>query len=521
MRLRIAAAIVVCVAFTLLACGAAVYYAAQSVLLADLDESLLARAASRPELVDSTGAHSEADHPLELGDRYVIKAAADHRTLFSSHRDRDSAPPAQVELVGSGEFGRLADGQVVRTVTVRGFARPAADQPPLPVIITFSGSTEHYFAMLRRLRWVVILGGIAGCAVAAGVAWVLAGAALRPLRATADVIGTIDERSLNRRIETEGLPNELAPVAQTLNSMLEGLEQAVRRRKQFMADAAHELRTPVAALMTELEVALRRQRTAEAYRATLESCLGEARFLRRLVEALLAQARSEAASPPGHGIGPSLQPVDVVSVARECVALLRPIADERGVRLVLSADPEVPRSSGVGGATTTATAGVMPAGPMVLASPVRLRSVLVNLLSNAIEYNRVGGVARLAVDAAPVGDPAKVRLSVSDDGIGIGPEHLPRVFEPFYRADPARRKDEHLGLGLFLVQSHVQAMGGTIDLATTPGEGTTFTVTLPTVAAATPAAERAEPAQNVDVSRSSHPIPAIMTPSKGVVESRM
>ena len=499
MRLRISAAIFVCVAVTLLACGVVIYVAARSVLLSDLDKSLLARAASRPELVDANGAHTEADHPLEVGDRYVIKAESDHRTLHSSHRDRDTAPPAQIRLLGRGEFARLADGRIVRTVTVAGFARPAPDAPPIPVIITFSGSTDHYFAMLHRLRLVLAGGGFCGCAAAAGVAWLLAGASLRPLRSTAQAIGAIDERSLDQRIATDGLPVELAPVAKTLNSMLDGLERALKRRKQFMADAAHELRTPVAALITELEVALRRPRPPEAYREVLHACLYESRFLRRLVETLLAQARSEITTPgASSSVGPDDSPVDVDATAEECVRLLRPIAEQRQVTLRMTGD----------GCQYT-----------VAGDPDRLRSVMINLLTNAIDYNRPGGEVTLAVRAFEVtGDqPEAVEIEVADDGPGIAAEHLPRIFDPFFRADPSRRGGEHLGLGLFLVQSHVQALEGSIDVESTPGAGTRIRVRLP-ISGKRPGRRLA--ANACHVSPSSHPISVILSPVSGAVKGQ-
>jgi signal transduction histidine kinase len=274
-------------------------------------------------------------------------------------------------------------------------------------------------------------------------------AALRPLYATADVIGTIDPGNLHRRIEAAQLPPELLPMASRLNEMLERIERAYTQRHQFLADASHELRTPVAALVTTAEVSLRHPREAQAYRVTLESCLADAQLLRRLVERLMEQCRADTLS---HDETP--EEIDLVPLLEQCVEQVAVIARERGVSVTRD----------------------MPAALRLTTQPQRLRSIVINLLSNAVDYNRPEGTVAIAVRR----DGDILHLIVRDTGPGIAPEHLPHLFEPFYRADKARSGEAgHMGLGLSLVQSHLHALGGQIRVESTLGVGTTFAVDLP------------------------------------------
>jgi signal transduction histidine kinase len=221
------------------------------------------------------------------------------------------------------------------------------------------------------------------------------------------------------------------------------------QRHQFLADASHELRTPVAALVTTAEVSLRHPREAQAYRVTLESCLADARLLRRLVERLMEQCRADTLS---HDERP--EEIDLIPLLEQCVEQAAVIARERGVSVTRE----------------------MPATLRLTTQPQRLRSIASNLLSNAVEYNRPGGTVAFTVQR----EGEVLQLSVSDTGPGIGPEHLPHLFEPFYRADKVRSGEAgHLGLGLSLVQSHLHALGGNIRVESMLGIGTTFSVELP------------------------------------------
>jgi len=321
---------------------------------------------------------------------------------------------------------------------------------------TISLSADNF-----RLTLNVLAASLLGCGLLAGLmamllARRLAQIALRPLRQTADSIAEIDESKLDRRIAAAELPVELQPMAGRLNELLGRLGVAFEQRRRFLADASHELRTPVAALITTMEIALRRPREAAELAETLQMCLSEARHMRVLVQALLRQVRSE-----GQVNDELTEDIDAGQMLKECADLADSLAIEKQVTVVRSVQGSVPIRAVVG----------------------RLRSVVLNLMSNAIEYSPPG--ATVEVSAANA-DNSEAEIAVRDNGPGIAPEHLPHIFQPFYRASKHRESEGHLGLGLFLVKSHLKAMGGDCRVESLPGAGTTFRVRIPSSAALTP-----------------------------------
>ena len=312
----------------------------------------------------------------------------------------------------------------------------------------FELPADNFFQTMLTLGIAILACGLVSGGVASLVARRIASVALRPLNTTAEVIGGIDESKLDRRIEAHDLPVEMRPMADRLNEMLERLMTAFEQRRRFLADASHELRTPVAAMITTMEVALRRPRTATELTDTLETCLSEARHMRLLVQALLRQVRAE-------GIAGNEEPqdVDAGEMLNQCAELAGSLAAEKHINLVHHVKGKVPVRAELG----------------------KLRSVVLNLVSNAIEYNTPGGTVELSAST----NGGDTEIVVKDNGPGISPEHLPHLFQPFYRATKAREADGHLGLGLFLVDSHVKAMGGVCRVESALGAGTTFRVRLP------------------------------------------
>lgn len=468
MTRRLALAILLIVWATLIAGGMVAYLTTRSVLLADLDASLIARARSLPELSGATQAAARIEEAE--GDRYIIS------NNLGQTRGR-MAPPSESApqpLVVRASLSKLGDGQAVRTLTLRFNLRESGQ----PVTVVYSGSAQRFCGVLDRLALALAVFGAAAGIAAAGVAVAVSRAALRPLRGTADVIGSINERKLDRRIDASALPPELHPVAARLNEMLLRLQQAFAQRKQFLADASHELRTPVAALVTTIEVALRRPRDAATLTRALQTCLTDAEMLRQLVQTLLVHARGES---------PQMQEkdevFDVVTVLNQCADVADGLALAKGVTIHR----------------------YLPEALEINSQPQRLRGIVMNLLGNAVEYNRFGGSVDLKIEV----QDADLELSVSDSGRGIAAEHVPHVFQPFYRAggassaltaplsspveapmpSPAGTPADvpHLGLGLFLVDSNVKAMGGECKIESVLGSGTTMRVRLPQVVASEPA----------------------------------
>jgi heavy metal sensor kinase len=286
------------------------------------------------------------------------------------------------------------------------------------------------------------------------VGYLLARKAVAPMGELRRLTREITADRLDRRLPVATPGDELGGLAESINAMIARLERSFAEVRRFTADASHELRTPLTAIRTEAEVALSKPLDAADCRNLLGSILEECARLTRLTEQLLTLAREDAA-----GARQAHQQVDLTALVQGVVEIMRPVAESRGV--VLHCETDGPAEVGGDGA--------------------RLRQVFYNLLDNAIKYTPAGG--NISVLCGRRGRDALV--TVRDTGVGIPPEHLPRVFDRFYRVDKARSRElGGTGLGLSIAQSIVIAHGGRIDLASAPGEGTTCTVVLPASAGA-------------------------------------
>jgi two-component system, OmpR family, sensor kinase len=285
--------------------------------------------------------------------------------------------------------------------------------------------------------------------VSAAASWWLAGFALRPLTALAVAAREIDVRTLERRMPTRGIHDELDDVAAAFNDTLARLEHSVGEMRQFSAALAHELRTPLAALRGEIELSLRRPGHDADQQATLASQMEELDRLARLIDQILTLARAEAGQ-----IRLTFAPVDVGELAASLVEQLEPVAQARTIDL---------RCERNGTVLVNGDAGW-------------LQRLLLNLLDNAIKFTREGGKVVLRVSR----EAGRARIDVRDTGIGMSPEVTPHVFERFFQADPARSSGtDGAGVGLSLVKWIVDRHEGTIAVQSRIGEGSTFTVRLP------------------------------------------
>jgi two-component system, OmpR family, sensor kinase len=299
---------------------------------------------------------------------------------------------------------------------------------------------------LRRTAWKLM--GVGGIILFFGLTggWWIVSRSLRPIIAISSTAVKISAGDLSQRINVAETESELGQLAAVLNSTFARLEAAFAQQQQFTSDAAHELRTPVAVMLTQAQTALNRERTAPEYRETVEACQRAAQRMRRLIESLLALARLDAGQEPMKRLG-----FDLSKTASDCVELVRPLTDERGVKIV--AELQTFEISGDSG---------------------RLAQVITNLLTNAILYNKPNGEVHVKLEA----QNGMAILTVSDTGQGIATEDLPRVFERFYRADKSRSTGGN-GLGLAITKAVAEAHGGTIEVASKENIGTIFTVRLP------------------------------------------
>lgn len=309
-----------------------------------------------------------------------------------------------------------------------------------------------------------------------GAGWLIAGRALHPVGVlTATATDIAQSRAFGRRVPTDDRTDELGQLARTFNAMLASLEQAYATERRFVADASHELRAPLAVIQANLDLLQRASPMSPADQAAaVRAATQEAERLRRLVTDLLALARADAGAPIARAR------LSFDALVADVVMELRHLA--RGQTLAVGTLEEIE----------------------LLGDADRLRQLVVILLDNAFRYTPDDG--RIHVALARDGTSAVLR--VSDTGIGIAADDVPRVFERFFRADRARQRDAGgTGLGLSIARSIAREHGGDITLTSRLGEGTTVTVTLPAVVAPAtgPSALRAKPTHASDEARAPDP----------------
>ncbi len=295
---------------------------------------------------------------------------------------------------------------------------------------------------LRLLLWTVPAGLFV--AILAG-RW-MATVALGPLLRFADAARGIDVTNLRQRLPVRGGHDELDDVAHAFNETLARVEDAVGEMRQFSTALAHELRTPIAALRGEIELAAMKPDAGEGYRRTAASQLEELDKLKRLIDQLLTLARAESGQIPL-----SREHVDLSALAMSVVEQVEAVAQANGLELRCEAPDEVP----------------------VQGDAEWLERMLLNLLDNSFKFTPRGGRVQVRVST----DDGLARLDVVDTGIGMPAEVLTHVFERFYRADPARSSSARgVGLGLSLVKWIVDRHDGVINTTSEPGGGSTFSV---------------------------------------------
>jgi two-component system, OmpR family, heavy metal sensor histidine kinase CusS len=349
--------------------------------------------------------------------------------------------PADVPLLGA--HWTAPDGSAYVLMSAWGSSGRAPEQRKV-IQVAFERAVS--MALLEDFRETLLAALAVGLLLMAVVARWVSRRAMRPLRDVVAAARRISANQLHERIEATRWPHELKELGAAFDDMLQRLEESFRRLSQFSSDLAHELRTPIGNLVGEAEVAISKARTAEEYRAVVESSLEEYQRLSRMIDSLLFLARADA--PESH-----IDPIDL-DVQEELDSVrdfYGALAEEHGVALTCSA-------------------------PVTIrADPILFRRAISNLIANALRYTPAGG--SVSVRAQPL--DGATAIVVDDTGSGITPQHLPRIFDRFFRADPARSKHEGTGLGLAIVKSIMHLHGGTVSAKSAPGRGTEITLTFP------------------------------------------
>lgn len=442
------------------------------VLMMTVASLLAARLVARVTLYDDADAELRAganEVVLALQDLYpdLDAVVAEIRRMARSHEERgwfvqfltedgttlwksEHCPESVVRFPPSN----LDREENVATVGPYRYVRLRIARPNQPIyhvrVGTYTtGLDDRLSALVRQL---VVVGG-ALVLLTPVIGWWLARRATQPVADILQIAENLRPTRLGDRLPVRGTRDELDVLSQTINRLLDQVASHIDRQQQFVADAAHELRGPVAAIQSALEVALSKLRRPGEYQATIEDVLHETRQLTRLTNdlLLLADGEMESSSTP-HAV------VDLAPLVRQSASMFGGVAEERGVHLHTDVNDDV----------------------QVAGDARYLRQVCSNLLDNAIRFTQPGG----AVDIRLTADRTRREavLSVHDTGCGIAGDHLPRVFDRFFQADEARDRGDTTrggGLGLAISKEIVERHRGSIDVTSQLGAGSCFTVRLP------------------------------------------
>jgi heavy metal sensor kinase len=332
---------------------------------------------------------------------------------------------------------------------VRVLIMPVLTAGQVTNVVQVGISLENMYSTLRR--FVLIMAALfpLGLLLAGGGGWLLARRALSPVDHMTRSAQRISGEHLTERLLETGTGDELDRLARTLNEMLTRLDESFRQVRQFSADASHELQTPLTILKGEIEVALRSGRTPAEYQEVLTSSLEEIERISRLVEGLLLLARADSGV-----LRMDHKPVAVHELVAEVAAQMQKMAHEQGVSLRLEKLTPV----------------------TLCGDREQLQRLFLNLIDNAIKYTPAGGRLTVSLHA----DASQALISVTDTGIGLSEAEQAQIFTRFYRAAQARSQSGGgAGLGLCIAQSIAEAHGGKIQVHSSPGQGSTFTVVLP------------------------------------------
>ncbi|PYS52950.1 MAG: hypothetical protein DMG13_14365 [Acidobacteria bacterium] len=440
--------------------GVFIYFTLQRFLERSLIETLAkdARTIGQSWLFDVNqsgpgyvAAEIEEHFAPSITSRFVrITRGADGSVLYHSAAPESGAfdpshiGPRRFDASESSREEHLPDGKELLI-----FSLPFTDRAGNQHLIE---TGAPYDQVERVLRGLLISLGVAfplivGAAMGGG--YLLMRNALRPMDEIATTAERITSRNLNERLPVVPTGDEVERLSVSLNRMMERLEDAFHHISRFSADAAHEIRTPLAIIRGELENALQASGLTADQRETIGSALEEAERLSRIVEQLLEMSRLEA----GETLVERTR-FDFAEMTRTTVDQMRLLAEEKNLQLRFETTKPVD----------------------IEGDPLRLKQIVVNLVDNAIKYTPSGG----SVSVATFPKDGRVVLEVADTGIGIPKNATSQIFDRFYRVDKARsRQLGGTGLGLAIVKSICTAYNGAVTVTSDEGKGAIFRVELP------------------------------------------
>lgn len=399
-----------------------------------------------PEIADNKALQRQLDDVVGHDDLVVLLFAPDGQQVYASQE-------LELPAVLLGSSGSSGSNKPVKWVSNTGtpwrgisalfsFQVGKGEMYTGVVAIDISHH-EHFMHLFQRTLWIFM---VLATVVMGLMGWFVVRRGLMPLRAIKRRAAEITANRLHTRLPTEAIPLELAGLVATLNEMLSRLEESFQRLLDFSSDLAHELRTPISNLLTQTQVTLSKARTEEEYRDILASNIEEFEYLSRMISDMLFLAKAD-----NRQLVPNREPVRLADEVVSLFEFYEILAEEKAVHL---------------GCTGTA---------VVCGDRLMLRRAVSNLLSNALRYTPSGGKVTVSIEE----NNLETQLTVENTGENIPAEHLPRLFDRFYRTDSARqRTTDGSGLGLAITRSILVAHGGHISVDSAGGV-TRFTLYFP------------------------------------------
>ena len=387
---------------------------------------------------------------LPQDSNFLSEGNPDDQTYFLVRTSKDMLIKKEFVPLGYPEAQSLAEkfNNQPTLVMLKNNFREVRMIGPSGSKIIVGKSLRRETIQLRNIAIQFIAIGLAFLVLGVGVSFAIAFRMVRPITQMSATAELLSEKDLSKRLDPNQIDSELAGLAEVLNRLFSRLDASFSRQRQFTADASHELRTPLTVIRSASELALSQPRSPEEYQETIEVSLKAAERMTNLVNGLLALARLDSSNADFH-----LQQINLSDLVGESVSLLGAIASEKQISLVSDLH-----------------------SVQIFGNPESLSRMIDNLITNAILYNKPGGKVFITLNRSD----NKAVLEIKDTGVGISEEHLPFIFERFYRVDKARsRFSGGSGLGLAICKGVIEKHNRTITVQSVLGMGTTFQIQLP------------------------------------------
>ncbi len=441
--------------------GTFLYFSLDKIVYKSLDAGLLARAKAIASIIDIDRNETE----FNLSDEIMWEYHSTRSGSFFQVRRADGTTMAKSASLGGMELPVPENDSRTRITTIRLNGRSVrliafpygstgeeggAEEKDLQGLVVQCGEDmEDQLELLEDFRAVLVGAVLSVMLLSALGGFVIAKKALTPVLDISQTIDRISELDLTRRVSLQGIPRELKILAASFNRMFSRMEEALNRQKRFAADASHELRTPLSVILSQSEIVLRKERTTEEYKSSLDAIMRAARTMSSTVRKLLTLTRFSADK-----VELKFESIQIKELINDVAKLLGPLAGQKGIVLETS---QIPASLSVQG------------------DRENLLDLFTNVLDNAIKYNIPRGLVRISARK----DVEFIVCEILDAGIGIPAGALDKVFDRFYRVDHSRSNEiDGSGLGLSICREIAGLHGGKIEIKSREGEGTVVSVYL-------------------------------------------